>query len=424
MEDLRSKVSKVLSWDKLQSIPWFCAVSGGPDSIALLKLIRDLFPHKKCKVIFLNHHWSSHSNNWEKFVQQYACSLGLQFESFPAPNDLRKNNEGAAREFRLEVFSSLLQTPGVVLLGHHLDDQIETSLWRWCRGNWSDISPLKEVVPVEKGYLVRPLLNIEKKELEDFLSTRQVRFLVDPSNSDTQHTRNFLRKEVLPQITKHETFSKKALLKAHREASYMQNTFKILLKPYIHQPVLAWKDIDFINHESLFTLIKYWLSHFQLPLPSHTALNQYVSQCLLSPNDKIPELSLGAKSVLCYKGSLYLESTQFLKQRYPTFVESLIDDLQCFSVSFGATNYILERPLDKYAGAKVTLKRASKKQKIVLKNHTQPTKMTDLWKKFTILPWKRKSFALVYINDTLIQYGPICIQKDNEKEIFRCIENA
>jgi tRNA(Ile)-lysidine synthetase-like protein len=109
--------------------------------------------------------------------------------------------EETARAVRYEFFARLMRERNIPLLvtAHHADDNLETVLFRLCRGSGTrgicGISPCR---PFEGGYLVRPLLHVTRREIEAFCEARGLSFVTDASNSDTAYARNRIRAEVVP----------------------------------------------------------------------------------------------------------------------------------------------------------------------------------------------------------------------------------
>ena len=152
-----------------------------------------------------------------KFVDKICQSLeipyfSLQFEEDFWQNDL-KNTEERARLKRYELLFDLVKSNKFNMLAtaHHLDDQIETLLMRiFDRG--TGIKGLSGIKPVNLSsdflsnqdkddfFIIRPLLNITKNEITEFMDGRQ--FLSDASNFDTKYRRNYYRHEVIPALDK------------------------------------------------------------------------------------------------------------------------------------------------------------------------------------------------------------------------------
>jgi tRNA(Ile)-lysidine synthase len=172
------------------------AVSGGADSVCLLHVLRELAPASLAGVAHFNHKWRAEaSDEDERFVASLASRLGLPFfraEAVPASGNLEQN----ARRARLAFFATLGTT---VALGHTRDDQAETVLYRFLRG--SGLAGLAGIAPAANG-IIRPLLDITRVEVEQFLRSRNIPWREDATNLDPRFARNRIRHELLPQLAR------------------------------------------------------------------------------------------------------------------------------------------------------------------------------------------------------------------------------
>jgi tRNA(Ile)-lysidine synthase len=183
------------------------AVSGGPDSVALLCLLHELREALgvRLAVLHFNHQLrGAQSDGEETFVQTLAVNLTIPF--FAGRDDVAAqarahgwNLEDAARRLRYDFFSSLVHAGEVthVAVAHTADDQAETVLARLVRGTGP--GGLAAIYPV-RGHIVRPLLAIRRLELRTYLEQRNQPWCEDPSNQDTTRLRARLRHDVLPML--------------------------------------------------------------------------------------------------------------------------------------------------------------------------------------------------------------------------------
>lgn len=185
------------------------AVSGGPDSVALLHLLWRLRAELgiSLAVAHLNHMIRGEEARADAlFVQDLARSLGLHafIEEFNVPafrEKTRLSLQEAAREVRYRFLGALAEREGAsrVALGHHADDQAETVLFNFLRG--SGPAGLKGILPV-RGVYIRPLLCVRRKEIEAYLRHFSLPAREDPSNKKPVYTRNRLRLELIPYLEK------------------------------------------------------------------------------------------------------------------------------------------------------------------------------------------------------------------------------
>jgi tRNA(Ile)-lysidine synthase len=176
------------------------AVSGGPDSVALLDLLvqtKDL--HSLDLVVaHVDHGIHPESARVAEQVEALAASYGLPFESCRlglGPG----TSETTARVARYAWLEELRGRLGATMIftGHHAGDQVETVLMRVLRG--SGPAGLAGMGAVSKS-LVRPLLSITRAELAAHLDERGLNTWLDPANSDPRHLRSWIRSTLLPAL--------------------------------------------------------------------------------------------------------------------------------------------------------------------------------------------------------------------------------
>lgn len=188
------------------------AVSGGPDSVALLRLLLELRSELGLVLAVAHFHHGirgAEADADQKFVAElaHAHSLPLHTASADAPAHAALHGlslETAARELRYAWFRKLLDDgeAGRVATGHTLDDQAETVLMRLLRGSGTrglaGIFPRVETAG--EGAIVRPLLGVRRREIEEYLGAVGQPWREDQSNRDPQHLRNRIRHQLLPQL--------------------------------------------------------------------------------------------------------------------------------------------------------------------------------------------------------------------------------
>lgn len=186
------------------------AVSGGPDSVCLLDILYNL---KDDLGIFLvvahfDHGLRPDEDEGEtRFVRSLALKLDLPFETKKAGKSLLGKGsslEERARDARYRFLEEVQQSRSCrkIAVGHNLNDQSETVLLRLLRG--SGTSGLAGIPPYRDKKIIRPLIEISRKEIESYIHCRKLPFLSDPSNLSTRHMRNRIRLELLPLLKEYQ----------------------------------------------------------------------------------------------------------------------------------------------------------------------------------------------------------------------------
>lgn len=177
------------------------ALSGGADSVALLRLLTTLGYH--CEAAHCNFHLRhEESNRDECFVRQLCQELNIKlhttdFQTAEYAKENRLSIEMAARELRYEWFHQLLLVHGIdcIAVGHHKDDSIETLLLNLIRG--TGINGLLGIAP-RKGVVVRPLLCVNREEIIHYLDGIKQAYVTDSTNLQDEYTRNKIRLNIIP----------------------------------------------------------------------------------------------------------------------------------------------------------------------------------------------------------------------------------
>lgn len=206
--------------DKINKERWFdpgerivVAVSGGPDSVALLHLLFLLSKRHGWKLLVghVNHQFREESEEEAEFVQEWAASLGLPCKVgvINVPRYIEEtgdNPQNAAREQRYRFLTSIAREFGAhkLALGHHADDQAETVLMRLIRGTGpSGLAGIPAANTMDGVQRIRPLLEVYKAELVNYCTEHQLTYYVDRSNEERKYARNRVRLDVIPELTKY-----------------------------------------------------------------------------------------------------------------------------------------------------------------------------------------------------------------------------
>jgi len=175
------------------------AVSGGPDSVALLDVLNTIAAELGLSLVVahVDHGISSDSRTVGRSVGTLATNYGLPFET----TELQLGpdaTETEARRARYAWLRDVQRRRGAryLVTAHHEDDQVETILLRALRG--SAPAGLAGIAARARGGLVRPLLPFTRRELQDYATERGLPTYDDPANRDPRHLRSWVRATLLP----------------------------------------------------------------------------------------------------------------------------------------------------------------------------------------------------------------------------------
>lgn len=178
--------------------------SGGYDSYCLLDIMTELSKIYNFTVIpaHLNHNWRGNESLLEqKRCEEIAIKYGLNFIT-DTLNDNIKLSEDSARNKRYEFFEKYAKLfDAIVLTAHNANDNAETLIYRITKGTGIfGLTGIPEFIEKNGIKYVRPMLNILRKDIENYCNEKFICPNQDSSNEATQFKRNFIRKEILPRL--------------------------------------------------------------------------------------------------------------------------------------------------------------------------------------------------------------------------------
>ncbi len=177
------------------------ALSGGADSVALLKVLLSL--GYNCEAAHCNFHLrGEESDNDETFVRELCRKLNIplhviQFDTISYAAERKISIEMAAREQRYTWFAEIKEKchAAVIAVAHHQDDSVETMLLNLIRG--TGINGLKGIRP-RRDDIVRPLLAISREEIIQYLNDAGQSYVTDSTNLSDEYIRNKIRLRLIP----------------------------------------------------------------------------------------------------------------------------------------------------------------------------------------------------------------------------------
>ncbi len=195
------------------------AVSGGIDSVALLDILASQQQelHITLSILHLNHGIrGKEAARDQRFVQELSERYSLPYldQEVDVPAYRKEHSlslQEAARELRYLFFEQVMDTHNLdkVAIGQTADDQAETVLMRLIKGGGA--RGLKGIPPVREGY-IRPLIEVWREELLQYVRHRGLSFVQDSSNLKKDYLRNRIRHELLPALSEYNPSIKERLL--------------------------------------------------------------------------------------------------------------------------------------------------------------------------------------------------------------------
>lgn len=184
-------------------------VSGGPDSISMLDILNNIKKENQIDfnitVAHVNHLIREEAIDDEKYVQEYCEKNKIEYyiKRIDVQNIARERKIGteeAGRIARYDFFEEILEKTNSNKIGiaHNKNDKIETIIMHILRG--SGISGLKGIEPIRDNKYIRPLIECERTEIEQYCEEYKLNPRIDKTNFENEYTRNKIRNIVIPYI--------------------------------------------------------------------------------------------------------------------------------------------------------------------------------------------------------------------------------
>ena len=184
-------------------------VSGGPDSISMLNILRELKEEGTLQfnmvVAHINHMIREEAIEDEKYVEDYCKKNGIEcyvkrINVIEYAQNNKIGTEEAGRKARYDFFDEIAQKTNAnkIAIAHNKNDKIETIIMHILRG--SGLSGLKGIEPIRNNRYIRPLIDCERQEIEDYCEKEKLNPRIDKTNFENNYTRNKIRNIVIPYI--------------------------------------------------------------------------------------------------------------------------------------------------------------------------------------------------------------------------------
>ncbi|MEZ5476138.1 MAG: tRNA lysidine(34) synthetase TilS [Thiolinea sp.] len=392
------------------------AYSGGLDSHVLLHACARLqadHPRLRFRALHVDHGLQADSAAWAMHCQHICQQLAMPLEivqlhlRIPAGESL----EAVARQARYQVFARHLQTGEMLLTAHHRDDQAETLLLNLLRGSGVDgLAAMPECRDFTPGYLGRPLLPFGRSELLAYAGQHALHYLHDPSNTNPDFDRNFLRQSVLPLLQQRWPEVTTTLARA---AQWQQES-RVLLHECVQEKMpdlqgsapgsLAVSALLALDAPLQKAVVRHWLQQAGFMPPSAKKLKHVLQDVLLAKADAQPCVAWPGCEVRRYRDDVFAllplslhdvsQCLDWPDPQQPLFIPSLQRWLVLDELGAEARERLqaATQPLTvrfRQGGEKLKLAGQSRELKYWLQDRGVP-------------PWERARLPLVYAGEVLV----------------------
>lgn len=239
-------MSAARGFDSKKDFRILVGLSGGADSVALLMSL--MRTGHSVEAMHCNFHLrGGESDRDQDFAEKLCDRLGVKLTTVHFDVDAYRTEhqvsvEEACRDLRYDAFRKYCRANGCrrVAVAHNSDDNAETVLMNLFRG--AGVAGLRGM-RADTGNVVRPLLGVNRKEIEGYLMELGQEFVVDSTNKDSLYARNFVRNELIPLIEKRWPSAKKAINNAARIMSHTERLIEEYDALHPIDPAIIPKDL-------------------------------------------------------------------------------------------------------------------------------------------------------------------------------------
>ena len=385
------------------------AYSGGCDSTALLYFANKTARKNKINIraIHVNHNLNKESKKWENHCKEFCKGINVELY-IENVNIILKPGDSIEEKAREERYLSIYSQMGkktLMMTAHHGDDQAETFLYQLFRGSGAKgLSSMPRIKKIKKGFHFRPFLAFNKKTLEDFVAFKSLSYVEDLSNNNTDFSRNFIRKEILPSIKRKwpscaSTISRSAqnlseLFKLNEDLA-MIDIQKFLVKN-ICKLSISVRGLDKYRCNNV---IRYWISKNNYRMPSSEQMNSIYSNVINAGKDKVPFFLCSEYEIRRHND--YIEIMLPLKKHDPSIIYKwkYMENLIITSLSLNLSWNDLEKRFGRKIAYDVEVRFRKSGENIKLYNSKKSLK--DYMREINMPPWKRDRTPLIYIDKEL-----------------------
>jgi tRNA(Ile)-lysidine synthase len=310
---------------------------------------------------------------------------------------------------------------GILLLGHHADDQVETVLYRMLRGSGSKgLAGIPPTRQLGRGKLLRPLLTWPKVALQAWASEKQLSWVEDESNQQEQFDRNYLRHRIVPALAERWPDYAKGICRTARHSNEADQLAESVARADLAGLEVAneragWSLslLQFSRLEPLRqrNLLRYWPSFCGLPVLSENLIDEALNSLISAREDSDPRIVQGHMQLCRYRDRLFLLQLSGRPKPvgdvclswHPSEILVLPDGSQLSAKPvFGCGLRVND-------GVALTLGFRQGGERCQPVGRDRSTSLKKLLQEYAVEPWWRERIPLFYIDEQLVAVGDLWV---------------
>ncbi len=406
---------------------YWIAFSGGMDSTCLIHAMAQLQDQLAIPIyaIHIDHGLQTISGQWALHCQQLCneLNIALQIHSLKLKPVSGASIEAIAREARLETFRKHLTANAMLLTAQHQHDQAETLVLQLLRGSGlAGLAAMPKIMPYGLGWLARPFLEIPQAQLAAYAQLNRLKWIEDPTNTETSFARNYLRHCMFPVVAQRWPAYERTIARSAKHCAAALDLLNDLLAPYLAQSkgmypgTLSIKTLMGFKPNLCRAILRLWIQEQGFILPDTKHLERIRCELMIAAPDRNPVVLWHQTEVRRYRDDIFIHpplpyppATAILwhpEQALIDFICNLPDGLG--SLSLIPTKGIGINPI-LWKQSRITVHFGITGLQCRLPHSPHKRTLKDIYQEYAIPSWLRPYIPLVYLDDTLIAIANICL---------------
>ena len=397
------------------------AYSGGIDSHVLLhrvvKLRSDLPP--LAGAIHIHHDLSLNADYWAEHCQATCDQLGIGCQIIHARIGEGEGVEDSARRARYGAIQPCLRTGDAILLAQHQDDQAETFLIQALRGGGPHgLAAMPAIAPLGKGFMVRPMLEISRQDVQEYAARQELHWVEDESNLDTRFDRNFIRQVIVPKLLERWPAASRTLSRTASHTAALVTITDELLQDELHEvrgsreDTLSISVLKSLTYTRASLLIRAMCHQLQLPVPATGHIRELLDKQLHAEADRQIHINWPGAEFRRYQDDLFILSPLpdivSANWRYhwdgshPLEIPQLHGVLRLEACSDGGLD-------QKTIRQGLMVRPRAGNERCQPANEDFRRDLKTIYQKHHIAPWERERLPLIYSDEQLVAIADIVV---------------
>lgn len=417
--DIHRQLNQLISQGPKQGpcavMPLVIGFSGGIDSTVLLQAVCQLPGVNPAHIhaVYIHHGLSAHADAWQQHCQQQCSKLGCTFAAIAVTvsQQSRTSTEASARTERYAALFEYCRTQnGVLVLGQHRDDQLETFLLQAQRGAGpKGLAAMPALIQRQSVWMLRPLLKYERNQLEQCAHELRFSWVEDDSNQNMQFERNFVRQQITPLLRKRwpaisRTIARSAQLCARQNALLEEVCDERLQSLLVNNDEpLATENVRYVIREPGISLLKLadysiawqeqlvrrWLENQHKSMPDAKQLSE-ILKLAGSAMDAQPLIKLGSNELRCFQNTIYVVNTLPAAPVEPRLLKAG----EHFDEKWSIGSFVCNRDVQVRGNMPA----------ISCRMYTDGVskKLKDWFKQWQIPAWRRRHIPVIFNNENVV----------------------